>query len=538
MDAITRSAAPIKRVIGPPGTGKTTWITNRVQELCEIYGAGVDPVLVVSLTRTAAAEAAGRIKLNPKCVTTLHAQAFHALDGPEIAEGHLKEFVTGRDDSDGGTIDLDEPSWEWGETQQSLYQRVQTLRAGLIPEDRWPLDARSWSKSWTTWKGRRGYLDFSDLIERATTDTDMAPTGPLHILVDEAQDFSAMELSLLRKWSVGCKSLTLVGDPMQALYTWRGSHPKMFQRDQAAEPPLILTQSYRVPRAIHAKACKWARQVSTWEQQDYQPRDAHGVIVYESGITVTQPDSLASLILRERAERKSVMVAASCSYMIAPLVKALKRRAEPFANPWRTKRGDWNPLGRSHGHSAADRVLALADPPTHGRYWTWSDVSRWGQHLKSDGLLVRGGKSRLKELASCPDRVEIHDLLGVFRPEPMSALWGLAFDQKDEKRLLKWYADHLLPAHWRVAEYAIKIATTHGLAALKSPPRIYVGTVHSFKGAEADVVVLMPNLSARGGQAWLGAGDRDGVIRMAYVGMTRAREKLIITGGTPPYLEL
>ena len=65
-----------------------------------------------------------------------------------------------------------------------------------------------------------------------------------------------------------------------------------------------------------------------------------------------------------------------------------------------------------------------------------------------------------------------------------------------------------------------------------------MGTVHSFKGAEADVVVLMPNLSARGGQAWLGAGDRDGVIRMAYVGMTRAREKLIITGGTPPYLEL
>lgn len=56
-----------------------------------------------------------------------------------------------------------------------------------------------------------------------------------------------------------------------------------------------------------------------------------------------------------------------------------------------------------------------------------------------------------------------------------------------------------------------------------------MGTIHSVKGGEADVVVLFPDLSAAGMRQWVGPWEgRDAVIRCFYVGMTRARETLVI----------
>ena len=47
--------------------------------------------------------------------------------------------------------------------------------------------------------------------------------------------------------------------------------------------------------------------------------------------------------------------------------------------------------------------------------------------------------------------------------------------------------------------------------------------------SQADVVFLFPDLSSAGHSEWTVAGPRrDGVIRMMYVGMTRARETLVL----------
>ena len=45
------------RAIGPPGCGKTTWLTNQVRNAVAKHGPG--SVLLASLTRAAAAELAG-----------------------------------------------------------------------------------------------------------------------------------------------------------------------------------------------------------------------------------------------------------------------------------------------------------------------------------------------------------------------------------------------------------------------------------------------------------------------------------------------
>jgi superfamily I DNA/RNA helicase len=68
-----------------------------------------------------------------------------------------------------------------------------------------------------------------------------------------------------------------------------------------------------------------------------------------------------------------------------------------------------------------------------------------------------------------------------------------------------------------------------GPRTLVETPQVVVGTIHSVKGGEADVVYLFPDLS-RAGDASLnrGGADRDAVIRLFYVGMTRAKHKLYI----------
>ena len=65
--------------------------------------------------------------------------------------------------------------------------------------------------------------------------------------------------------------------------------------------------------------------------------------------------------------------------------------------------------------------------------------------------------------------------------------------------------------------------------ALLEQPRVVVGTIHSVKGGQADVVYLFPDLSQAGAAQYERSGPPcDSVIRLFYVGVTRAREALYI----------
>ena len=56
-----------------------------------------------------------------------------------------------------------------------------------------------------------------------------------------------------------------------------------------------------------------------------------------------------------------------------------------------------------------------------------------------------------------------------------------------------------------------------------------VGTIHSVKGGQADVVYLFPDLSQAGDAQYQRKGaPHDSVIRTFYVGITRARETFYI----------
>jgi hypothetical protein len=99
----------------------------------------------------------------------------------------------------------------------------------------------------------------------------------------------------------------------------------------------------------------------------------------------------------------------------------------------------------------------------------------------------------------------------------------------DYRALLDWWC-RLVTADIRGrVQFPADVAAAHGPRALMDPPQVVVGTIHSVKGGQADVVYLFPDLSQAGDSQYNRAGvPHDSVIRVFYVGVTRARETLYI----------
>ena len=102
------------------------------------------------------------------------------------------------------------------------------------------------------------------------------PKKYTHLIVDEAQDLSRLELALLNRWAKQCQSLIMVGDPYQNLYEWRGTEPNGF--NTLAADVRILKQSYRVPDSVHGLATAWIRGLSNYELIEYYPTNKKGTV--------------------------------------------------------------------------------------------------------------------------------------------------------------------------------------------------------------------------------------------------------------------
>ena len=425
-----------------------------------------------------------------------------------------------------------------------LANQYQLMRAKRVTPKLWKPRVQAFAAAWESWKTDAGCVDFTDMIEKAWREVDFAPGTPRIIIADEAQDLSAMEYALLKRWGQAAGHLIITGDPYQSLYVWRGAHPEIFL-DPAVQDDhkRILSQSYRVPSAIHHAAMRWVSQLSTYQPIDYQPRDAMGQI-RKCSASWKAPERAINLAEKYLDDGKSVMLTTSCSFLLNPVLAVLRKRGIPFGNPWRVKRGDWNPLA-SHGTTMAQRIVDFLrwDSPTFGdesRPWTHEELARWVSVLTAKGLLMHGAKTRIIEAAKDRERggdsLDMVRLFELFEDGPLNHLLDMLVDRDSGKEnapsvseLLTWWSKKVSTTKIKASRFPLTAFKKHGISSLTTPPKCYVGTIHSFKGAESDVVIMFPDMSTAGMCEWQRRGpNRDSVIRLFYVAMTRARETLVI----------
>jgi DNA helicase-2/ATP-dependent DNA helicase PcrA len=94
------------------------------------------------------------------------------------------------------------------------------------------------------------------------------------LLVDEAQDLTVLQLSLIRALADHGVTVTAVGDRMQAIYGWRGAADDVMQRLAQLLPQpleqLALTVNWRSPDAVVRAAAPLALQSGAVVQQAYR----------------------------------------------------------------------------------------------------------------------------------------------------------------------------------------------------------------------------------------------------------------------------
>jgi DNA helicase II / ATP-dependent DNA helicase PcrA len=523
-------------VIGPPGTGKTTWLSEQSRNASSKYGAGA--VVLASLTRAAAAEIAGReTNVPPQNIGTLHAHAYRALGRPSLAETGdglrlWNEFAVRVSPrlkiSDKASVDPENVSLEQGfagSEGEALLAELNTHRARQTTPEFYPPRVKRFAELWGQFKDKHSRVDFTDLLEHALAEIDVHPARPMAFFLDEAQDMSRLELTLARKWGAHAETFIIVGDPWQNLYEWRGSEPEAFFAGDA-ERTQVLSQSYRVPRAVHKYAVEWAQQIRGMEFPDYQPRPEDGEVLVEAH-TFNYPDTLLRAVQNDVDDGKTVMVLASCSYMLAPFIGLMRERGTPFHNPYRVQNGAWNPL---RGGKAVRAFLK----PQGGAVWTWADVHAWLDPLSARGVIKRGMKSWVESKAHVGKFDSEDDL----PPADLSQVLDLFESDEIRDHIfeldLKWYLDNAVASKKQSLMYPVRVARQHGKEALDKRPKIIVGTIHSVKGGEADSVYVFPDMSNAAMEDM--GRDSDPTTRLFYVAFTRARHKLVLCkssgGGT------
>jgi len=540
--------AEIYPITGPPGCGKTTHLEREIKEAVESEGG--ENILVVSLTKAAMTEILGRaLKLPKNNAGTLHSICLRALSTPELTQSHLQEWNDHTRNPDHHlTIQFCKKSIEdigmdeLGQTQGDFYfSRMNIYRAQMLPRDKWPnFSVRNFAKEWFEWMEENSYTDFTGLIEECLDRILIAPGAPRTIIGDEVQDWSKLEMAVVMQWAEHAETVLLAGDPDQTVYDWRGADSNCFVNLDVPEAnKRYLTQSYRLPAIPHKFARGLIKRIRNREDVEFKSRIKDGEVIQgqlEYNDTVYQdPESMIHRIEQEIMQNKSVMILASCAYMLNPMIAVLKQMAIPFHNPYRASNSYWNPLGRIRDSVLpADIVLSYLkpDPDTWGDFaeeWTLKDLKNWLPALNSKGVLKHGLKKQLQSTDfKVPENYE--DFESLFA-SPGQAEKAVSLD-------MEWFQKNAIPKLQKPVEYFMKVFKKRGGKFLRERPRVIVGTIHSVKGGEADTVIIYPDLSRKGfNTTHESEKGMESMIRLFYVGATRTRDKLILCSSTGAQFE-
>jgi superfamily I DNA/RNA helicase len=254
-------------IIAGPGTGKTRTLTRRIAAAVTHRGAAAESCLAITFTRRAAEEMRQRLtSLIPGRAPRLTVTTFHGLGLMILREQHGRAGL----------------SADFGVADEKARQAVAVELAGS------PRSGRALLRDAASDPGRRDLLrkaltardlvDFDGLVElpvallreEPSIASAMRRRWP-NISVDEYQDIDAVQYALLRLLSAGAgesgtheegaglegAGLTVIGDPDQAIYGFRGADVGFFLRfaeDYPGAQTLLLTSNYRSSPAIVAGA--------------------------------------------------------------------------------------------------------------------------------------------------------------------------------------------------------------------------------------------------------------------------------------------
>ncbi|MGE4299841.1 MAG: UvrD-helicase domain-containing protein [Desulfovibrionaceae bacterium] len=249
--AIEAGPGPVL-VLAGPGTGKTQTLMGRVQALMD-NGENPRHILAVTFTRRAAKEMGKRlVAVFGENVTLPRADTLHALAFEYWCTAFEEAPVLLDEDSARRIFD-EANSGLPAAAIKAAWQAVNLCRERREPV---PDDCTALYHAYVKHKDSWNLADYTDLLELwlEKIDNDIYMNPYTHVLVDEVQDMSALQLAVLRGlMPKGGQGFFAIGDPNQSIYGFRGAHGDVAAMLRGFWPDLAtvqLTDNYRSAQEI------------------------------------------------------------------------------------------------------------------------------------------------------------------------------------------------------------------------------------------------------------------------------------------------
>ena len=430
--------------------------------------------------------------------------------------------------------------------------------------------------------GRMMLLAVTRLVEKPSV-----VAGVKHLIVDEYQDINKAQNSLIEV--IGkTASVFVVGDPRQSIYQWRGSDERYFgaftKRFKGAQT-FDLRENRRSAQVLVKAANSVSRHIADGRFKAMKHiREGKGCLVVYDG---DKPEDEAHWIAQQiralvddgKAKYSEIAVLMrSVSTSAPPLLEALKQRGVPVLI------GGKVGLFRKPEAQALGRIFAWF---WDGGFWV-EDSWKWGNQIRGPALVetaieqwkigtglgipsdasdklgqIRGdlhsGKSgyqNFTEIYSAVlnalgmSRFDFHDANHLTVLASLGRFGEILTDYETANRLggrtPKWEHD-LKNLCWFLNSYATSAYADNSPTSVWEINAVNVMTVHQAKGLEWPVVIVsslvdrrFPSGMVGRPQKWCGVprdkfdaeryeGTEDDERRLFYVGITRARDVLVLT---------
>lgn len=538
----------VARLVGGAGTGKTTELLKIMEKVLPSVG---DPSRIgfASFTKAARAEMVSRASEAFGChpITLEKHGWFRTAHSTCIKQLQVnnERLLAADDKATKWIADRLKVRVEWRKVEDSGYtsavgdeeaavalnlwdvsrNRVEPLAAYHAAKSRAgvclpPISVcRYWIKQYEDAKKRDDRVDYVDVLSRFvglhfTIDgpEETAPEGipPAEVaawIFDEAQDSSKLVDLVFRRLAAGdaVKYVYLAADPFQSVFSFGGADYKNFLAWEV-DKERTMPQSYRCPPAVMELGEKCLRRM----KKGYFDR---GISPASHDGSVTREASIEHALAQIDGSR-STLVLARCKYSLEKFEDVLASRRIPHA---RISKSDdtkaltaynayWK-LQHGRGVSHDEWRAAIELTPAKGAAVTLLQrgaKTAWGRGAY-EGRIDFLGAGEECSLGGCTP--ELAEIIRAGR-------WADLLDGGQ-----KWY----------------DVAKRHGPEAATSP-KVRLSTIHGAKGMEAQDVVLATETAGmieRSREADPDAHDEE--CRVEYVGVTRARERLIICESDEPY---
>ena len=483
--------AEVIKLLGPPGTGKTTTLLDYVKQ--EMERNDIDKIGYFSFTRKAAHEARDRAMekfdleaKSFKWFSTLHSCGYHCIDlegRAVMGKAQYKSF--------GDKIGLKAKLSVDKETglSDNIYLTHHNLaRArGISLQEHYKKYVDSsvvewkfleyFSQAYDQYKEVNGYIDYSDMCYEAVNEN-LLPQLDV-VFIDEAQDLTPLQWSMVEHFASTAGKLYLAGDDDRAIYRWLGADVERFIEYPATE--ITLPQSYRVKKQIQEFADGIISITKNRIEKEWEPREEEGLLKYHQTIESVDLSVGNWLILGRDKFILNKLEEACRNQGLWYEKQEFKKNVRPIPQRMFEAVIGWNELVEGNP----------VDKKTIKKIFYYKKVAE-GTNDKIDIM----NDSHLYDM----DTLKI--LLGPFSVGE----WHQALDKINLKD----------------RAYLLRLGL--GEEDITKKPRIKISTIHGAKGGESDNVLLATDMNLKTYNAY--QKDSDDEQRVFYVGATRAKDEL------------